>query len=84
MATITLDGLDISQYSKAVDLNIDVLTTAATVFLGPWAEFATNGTKSWSMNIAVNQDFDFGAIDAILWARWALEVPIDVRPFSTP
>ena len=75
---VSLGGTDLSAHFKSIELPVEVATQTSTAFGVEWEENEP-GLKSFTVSLDYNQDYDAGAIDAVLWPMFGTKQALVVR-----
>ncbi|MFE2556674.1 hypothetical protein ACFXGT_11650 [Streptomyces sp. NPDC059352] len=77
---ISLDGIDLSEYTRKGELGIEVEEKEVTNYASAGWKVVIGGLKSGELGVEFLQDFANTRIDSIMWPKLGLVVPFEVRP----
>lgn len=81
---LSLDGLDLSEYTRKAELAVEVEEKDVTNYASAGWKVVIGGLKSGELGCEFLQDFAATRIDSIMWPRLGSVVPFEVRPTSAP
>ena len=82
-AFISIAGNDLSDHFTSVTIETSSELQTATAFGDEWMT-RIGGLKDWSVSADFNQDFAAGQLDATLWPLLGANVPVVIRPVTSP
>jgi len=80
-ASITINGVDLSNLFSKATLKIDVEDKESTTFGAGWKR-RVGGLKDGSVELEFNQDFAASKIDDTFWPLLGTVVPFTIKPTS--
>lgn len=81
-ASVTLNGVDLSQWVKNVELTVEADDLDTTAMSSTGFRARIGGLKAGSLALTFNQDYAVGAVDATLWSALGTVVAFIVKPVA--
>lgn len=81
--SVVLNGTDLSDHVKSVELMVDAEELETTAFSSTGFKSHIGGLKGGSLSITFNQDFAASSVDATLWPLLGTVVTFAVKPVNS-